>query len=313
MLQKSVLLKDHSNYKIGGFADYFFEFNSIDELKLAISEYKEIDSSLSNVFILGKGTNVLFSDAGFRGLILKNNLNGINKEGNIIEVGSGVLFDELNNFAISNSLSGFEWAGGLPGTVGGAVRGNAGAYGGETKDNLLEVKGLDLNTLEVKTRNNNECGFGYRNSIFKSGEESAQMEIILSAKFEMKSADSEEIKRNTQEKIDHRKSRHPLEYPNIGSTFKNIPVENVPIEVLKQFENNIKQDPFPVLPVAKLIVASDLVGRRIGDAKISEKHPNFIVNLGNASSEDVLALIDLVKKSAKDKFDISLDEEIMII
>lgn len=311
ILQKNIPLKDYCNFQIGGTADYFCEFKSVVELIEALGEYAGIEPELKNIFILGKGTNILFSDSGFRGLILKNSLVGINREGEIIEASSGILMDELINYAILHHLSGLEWAGGLPGTVGGAVRGNAGAFKGETKDNLIEVKSININTLELKNRKNSECEFGYRQSIFKNG--NGKDEIILSAKFSFKHADIDIIRENTQKNVDHRIDRHPLDHPNIGSIFKNVPVDKVPKEVLQKFEANIKQDPFPVLPVAKLIVSCDLVGKQIGGAQISTKHPNFIVNLGKAKAVDVLGLIDLIKKEIKDKFEIDLEEEVMIV
>lgn len=311
ILKRLAPLKDVVNYKIGGAADYFFEFQSVEELKQALTDYKEIDPSLSSVFVLGKGTNVLFGDNGYGGLVLKNSLSGIERMGDDVKVASGESVDDLLEFVINESLSGLEWAGGLPGTVGGAVRGNAGAFLGETKDNIIEVESLDIDSLQIKKRNNTECRFDYRQSVFKRGD--GEREIILSAEFRLVSGNIDEIKSKTQEKVDYRINRHPLDYPNIGSTFKNVPVEKVPEEVLEKFSASIKQDPFPVLPVAKLIASTDLVGKRIGDAQISTKHPNFIVNLGNATASDVLSIIDLVKKEIKEKFEIDLEEEIMIV
>ncbi len=311
LLQKNVLLKDYCNYQIGGPAEYFYEFKSVVDLIECLGEYAEINPELKNIFILGSGTNILFSDKGYRGLVLKNSLMGIEREDLILEAASGILFDELINYAILKHMSGLEWAGGLPGTVGGAVRGNAGAYGGETKDTLVEVKSINIKTFEIKTRTNAECNFTYRQSIFKRGE--GEDEIILSAKFKFEYSDMDTIKANTQKNIDHRIDRHPLEYPNVGSIFKNVPVEKVSPQVLEEFAANIKFDPFRVLPVAKLIVSCGLVGKQIGGAQISTKHPNFIVNLGNSSSQDVLDLIDLVKKEVKKKFEIDLEEEVMIV
>jgi UDP-N-acetylmuramate dehydrogenase len=303
ILLQNIPLSKHSNYKIGGPADYFFEFKTVDELKEAIIEYKKIDENLKNVFVIGKGTNVLFSDEGFRGLVMKNLIHSVKREGNILELGSGVLMEEAVRFATSNNLSGFEWAGGLPGSVGGAIRGNAGAFGGETKDNCIEVESLDLNTLKITKRNNKKCHFDYRWSVFKEKE---NHEIIISGKFEFKNGDSASIKEETQMKIDYRIDRHPLDLPNI-------PIDKVPKEVLKKFEGSIKQDPFPVLPVAKLIAVSGLVGKTIGGAQVSTKHPNFIVNLKNARSRDVYDLINLVKKELKNKFQVDLEEEVLIL
>lgn len=311
MILKNVPLKKHSNYKIGGLADYFYEFGSKDDLISAISEWKEIEPGNPNIFILGKGTNILFSDEGYRGLVLKDNIDFLKLDGNSVKAGSGTLMSDLVEFFARHSLSGLEWAGGLPGTVGGAVRGNAGAFGGETKDNLEEAESIDLKTLKVLTRKKKDIQFGYRQSIFKNG--LALREVILSAKFKFAKGDKQEIKNKTQEKIDYRIERHPLNFPNIGSIFKNIPVENIPGDVLKKFKSSVKQDPFPVLPVAKLIAATDLIGKITGGAQISTKHPNFIVNINNAKARDVLALIETVKKEIKDKFDITLEEEVMIV
>ena len=311
ILKHSIPLKKYSNYKIGGIAEYFFEFKSREELIQALQDYKEIDPMLKNVFILGKGTNILFGDGDYKGLILKNSVNFIERAGETVNVGSGVLMDELLAFAIQNNLSGLEWAGGLPGTVGGAVRGNAGAFGGETKDNILEVESMDIHTLQNKKRNKNECKFGYRQSVFKDG--IGKEEVILSAKFKLKKGDGEIIKKSTQEKIDYRIDRHPRNYPNIGSTFKNIPVEKVGDKVLEEFKSSIKQDPFPVLPAAKLIAMSGLVGEVAGGAQISTKHPNFIVNIKNAKAMDVISLIGIIKKRIKAKYQVTLQEEITIV
>lgn len=214
------------------------------------------------------------------------------------------------SFCSQNSLSGMEWAGGLPGTVGGAIRGNAGAYLGETKDNVLEVESLELSTLKDKSRSKKECEFSYRMSIFKRD---GDKEVILSAKFELKKGDREEIKRETQKKIDHRIDKHPMDVPNIGSTFKNVRLDLVPKEVAKEFEKSIKPDPFPVVPVAKLIIGAGLMGEMHGGAQISTKHPNFIVNTGNAKASDVLFLVTLIKEKIKEKYGVTLEEEIMVL
>lgn len=315
MISQDTPLKKHCNYKIGGIADYFSEFDSPDSLVKTLIEYKGITPN-GKIFILGSGTNILFRDQGFDGLVIKNNIKFINRlediDGKIaLEVGSGTLVDDLVAYCITNSFSGFEWAGGLPGTVGGAIRGNAGAFNGETKDNVYSVTSINLDSFKTTTRTREECELDYRMSIFKKviGKD----EVILSAVFLFEKKNQEEIKKETQSHIDYRIDRHPLDLPSIGSTFKNVPVEEVPAEILKEFEKNIKQDPFPVLPVAKLLLGADLIGERRGDAQISTKHPNFIVNLGNAKASDVLDLIDLVKEKIREKYRISLEEEIMIV
>ena len=305
-IQKNVSLKNYSNYKIGGNALYFLEINSKKELFEGLGQWKE----RGRIFILGKGTNILINEKGFGGLVIHNNILGIEKRGEEVVVGAGVLVSDFLNFCIDNSFSGFEWAGGLPGTIGGAVRGNAGAFKGETKDSVKEVESINLTTLEEKKRSNLGCEFEYRNSIFKK---SAGNEIIVSVAFGLKAGDKNLIKDKIQEKIDYRNLKHPMEYPSIGSTFKNIPIEKISGKLLEDLRQYIKDDPFPVIPVAKLLYLCDLKGKREGDAQISEKHPNFIVNLGNAKYKDVVFLINYAKQRIKEKFGITLEEEIMYL
>jgi len=312
MIQQNVSLKDFSNYKIGGPADYFLEVFSREELIRGLKEWESICSSLPQpqrkLFILGSGTNILFSDAGFKGLVIKNSIGGIEKVGEEVFAGSGVEVSKFLDFCIENSLSGFEWAGGLPGTMGGAIRGNAGAFGGETKDSLIEVTSLNLKTLEIIKRENKACNFSYRNSIFKN---QASNEIIISAVFNFKEGSKEEIRKKINEKKEHRKNKHPLDYPNIGSIFKNVPVENVPPEFKEELFQYIKKDPFPVIPAAKLIFLVGLRGEKVGDVMISEKHTNFIINLGQGKAADALELIKIIKREVKKKFRLDLEEEIM--
>jgi len=312
MIRQNVSLKDYSNFKIGGQALYFLEVFSKEELIEGLKEWKKISANLSTdkIFILGGGTNILFSDLGFAGLVIKNSIGGIKASNGVIEIGGGALVSELLNFCIENSLSGFEWAGGLPGTIGGAVRGNAGAFNGETKDNVLDVESVNLKTLETKTRNNKDCNFSYRMSTFKIN---AKNEIITKVKFKFETGEKQEIKNSIQEKIDHRLSRHPLEYPNVGSIFKNVPYVSFSRKLQEELKQYIKNDPFPVIPTAKLNFLAGLSGKRVGDAQLSKKHTNFIVNLGNAKAEDVKKLMQIIKETVKQKFRISLEEEIMLV
>ena len=311
-MQRNIPLKDFSNYKIGGPASFFLEVKSVEDLKQGLSEFYGMfpnGESRPEVFILGSGTNVLIDDKGFSGLVLRNLISHLKLiDGVNVEAGSGTSFKDLVDFCIENSLSGLEWAGGLPGTVGGATRGNAGAFKGETKDSIKSVESVDLKTLEKKTRAAGECNFGYRTSIFKKGE--GEREMIVSAVFEFKRGDREEIRSATYEKTSYRNKKHPLDYPNIGSTFKNIPFDTIPDQFREEFKAYIKDDPFPIVPVAKLLALSGLKGREAGGAQISEKHPNFIVNKGSASSNDVRSLIQTAKDVIKKNYLIDLEEEI---
>jgi len=314
-IRRNVLLKNYSNFKIGGKAAYFVEVKKVEDLMQSLYEWKEISKNFKakkEIFVLGGGTNILFSDNTFDGLVIHNVMDNIKfLKADKVKVGAGVLMIDLLDFCMANSLTGLEWAGGLPGTVGGAVRGNAGAFGKEIKDILYEVTSLKINDVSIHHYKNRECKFGYRDSFFKSGE--GRGEIILSAIFKLKKGNKTDIKSKIEEKINYRKKRHPLEYPNVGSIFKNIPLEEIPKHVVEKFESSIKNDPFPVIPSAKLIAFSGIAGRRVGDAQVSEKHPNFIINLGNAKADDVLKLIEIVKKTIRDKFGVELKEEITIL
>ncbi|MBI2195532.1 MAG: UDP-N-acetylmuramate dehydrogenase [Candidatus Levybacteria bacterium] len=315
LIQENVPLREYSSFKIGGNAKYFLEVSSKEELVEGLKEWRELSSSFPEsdrrIFIIGGGTNLLVSDNGFSGLAIHVNIKFIKIAGEVAKTGAGNLIPQLLDTCIKNSLSGLEWAGGLPGTVGGAVRGNAGAFGGETKDNVLEVESLDINTLGQKTRKNAQCKFAYRDSVYKSGE--GKDEIIISASFGLKYGDMEEIRSATQEKINYREAKHPLHLPNAGSIFKNVNVEDAPGSVISEFESSIKNDPFPVIPTAKLLIRAGLQGKKVGGAQVSQQHPNFIVNIGNARSSDVKDLIELEKEAVKQRLGVDLEVEVMFV
>ena len=306
-IQENVLLAQHCNYKIGGPARYFCDATTEEEVRSAILFARE---KRVPIFILGSGTNLLFADEGYNGLVLKPNLQKLEAIGGIVEVGAGALVSDLLNFTIAHSLSGLEWSGGLPGTVGGAVRGNAGAFKGEIKDRIISVDSLEIDNLEKLSRDNSACRFGYRSSIYK---EKCGKEIILSAQIRLEKGDSDKIAAGIQEKINYRLQRHPMEYPNTGSTFKNVDLNLVPVKFREAFAKVVKLDPFPVIPTAFLITEAGLKGTRSGGAMVSQKHANFIINADNAKSADVKALIAIVKQRVFDKFEIHLEEEIQIV
>ncbi len=312
-MEENVRLSQFSNYKIGGVARYFFAATGFEDL------YKAVVLSQINkwpVFILGGGTNLLISDRGFDGLVIRPQLiffNLTSYDGvNFLEVGAGIAMADLLNFVIEKGLSGLEWAGGLPGTLGGAVRGNAGAFKGEIKDSITDVTSLRLKDLKLVKRSKEQCDFGYRDSIFKQND---GQEIILSVKFAMTEGDKKAIRQAIEDKIKWRQDRQPLDYPNIGSIFKNVDWKKVPTDWQSKDEikKHLKTDPFPVLPAATLIDQSGLKGVAFGGAMVSQKHPNFIVNTLQASSDDVKKVISLVKSKVKDKFGIELEEEIIYV
>lgn len=311
--QENVLLAPYTYFKIGGKADYFCQPENKEGL---ISALKEAAKNEWPIFILGGGTNLLVSDSGFGGAVinLNNFCTGNNKKcfinGEKITAASGILMSELVNFAAENSLAGFEWTAGLPGTLGGAVRGNAGSFGREIKDVILEVKSIIKSPpYKILTRQNQECDFGYRNSIFKKNNE----EIILETVLKLRSGNQTEIKSAMQKNVDYRLKNHPMEYPSAGSTFKNVRLEVIPENWKKYFSPFLKNDPFPLIPAGIIIKEAGLSGKIMGNAQVSLKHSNFIVNLGGAAAYDVKLLIDFIKKTVKEKFDIMLEEEIVYV
>lgn len=303
-IQEGVPLSEHSNYRIGGPARFFCEAANEEDIRGGVVFAREQALPL---FVLGGGTNLLIDDEGFNGVVLKPSVMDLSPEGTTVTVGAGVLVADLLKFAIAHSLSGIEWAGGLPGTVGGAIRGNAGAFRGEIKDRIVRVESFDVETLQTITRDNAACRFGYRASIFK---EKDGREIILRARIAFENGDAQKIAAGVQDKINYRLERHPMEYPNIGSTFKNVDLELVPKIWCEAVAKIVKVDPFPVVPTAYLISEAGLRGKQHGGAMVSQKHPNFIVNLGGAKAEDVEFLIADVKESVFDKYGIRLEEEI---
>ena len=305
---KNKKLAPLTSFRIGGRADFFVEIKGLEEL-FKISEW--LKGKNLKYFVFGGGTNLLVNN--FSGVILKPEFKFIEKvDQGVLKVGSGILVSQLLDYVIELGYKGLEWAGGLPGTVGGGVEGGVGCFGGELKNLVLEVEAINLKNGEYKNFKKDECEFEYRNSFFRKNKEWLIVSVTLN--FET-GYHKEELKKIVEEKIEYRKNKHPLEYPNAGSVFKNYPFVKAPkfVQDLVLEKNKIKIDPFPVIPVAFLISEVGLKGKRIGDAQISEKHSNFIINLGRATFEDVYQLIDFVKKTLEDKFQIQPELEIQIV
>lgn len=303
-IQSGIILNKLTNFQIGGVAEYFCQPIKNEEVVEALEFANK--KSLS-YFILGSGTNILVSDRGFDGLVIKMSNQKSEIEGTRIIAEAGVLVSDLINAAIRNGLTGLEWAGGLPGTIGGAVRGNAGCFGSEIKDRVVKITSVNKNGKIIE-RDNKACQFNYRDSVFKHSEE-----IILSVELGLEEGNSADIIKARDAKINYRKTRHPIDFPNIGSIFKNCPLGLVSKDIQEKFSEKIKQDPFPIIPTAVLLDAAGLKGKEIGGAKVSEKHPNFIINFNNAKAKDVLILISLIKDRIKNQFNILLEEEVQLV
>ncbi len=304
-IQKNVPLKNHTTFKMGGPAEYFLMIEKKDDLVDAIKLAKTLKLA---VFVFGGGSNLLVADEGIKGLVIKiYNESDIYVKGNKLIAHAGVPMSRVVEASITKSLKGLEWAGGLPGTFGGAIRGNAGAFGSEMKDSITSVEALDAN-LKLRKFNHQQCQFGYRTSIFKKKDW-----IVLSAMAELKKGVKEELRSIADSHINYRKEKHPLEYPNAGSIFKNVDVKKVPKKFLPLFLDKIKKDPFPIVPAAWFIIGAGLAGKRFGQVQISKKHSNYMVNLGNAKTKDIIKLIALTRQEVKKKYSIDLEAEVQYV
>lgn len=276
-------MKKHTSFKVGGTADILVTPKNTDELKKVIATCKEKSVPY---FIVGFGSNLLVRDGGIRGVVIKlSNFSDIDVNDNIIKVQCGASLAKTAREALKYSLSGLEFACGIPGTVGGAVAMNAGAYGGEMKDVLVNVTILD-NDGNIKVLSHDELELGYRTSAVLKNQY-----IAIECEMNLKNGKYDEIKKNIDDLMARRAEKQPLEYPSAGSTFKR------PVGYF----------------AGKLIQDSDLKGKTIGGACVSEKHSGFIINKNNATAKDILDLISYVQKTVKEKFDVVLETEVRII
>ena len=279
-------MKKHTSFKIGGNADLFVSVKTEEELKQILNYAKQKQIPVT---IIGNGSNLLVSDDGVRGIVIKIDIqyfNVQNKEDEVeVIVGSGNKMMSLALQLKNQEISGFEQLSGIPGTIGGAVYMNAGAYGKEMKDIVISTKCMNMDG-KIFELSNKEQQFEYRSSIF-----SKNKYIILETKFKLQRGKKEDIEEQMNEYLNQRKAKQPLEYPSAGSTFK-------------------RQEG---IITAKLIDECGLKGHKIGGAMVSKKHAGFIVNTGNATAKDVLELIKYVKDKVFEKFNVRIEEEIRVL
>ena len=279
-------MKKHTSFKIGGNADFFVSVKTIEELKQALFYAKQKQIPIT---IIGNGTNILVSDSGIRGIVIKIDIQhfDIEEENDYVEisVGSGNKMMALATQLKNREISGLEQLSGIPGTIGGAIYMNAGAYGKEMKDIVISTKCMNMKG-EIFELSNEEQKFEYRSSVFNTKEY-----IILEAKLKLKKGKKEDIELQMNEYLNQRKEKQPLEYPSAGSTFK-------------------RQEG---IITAKLIDECGLKGYKIGGAMVSEKHAGFIVNTGDATAKDVLELIKYVKDEVYKKYGVKIEEEVKIV
>ena len=278
------LMQEYTTLKIGGKADILVEPRDTEELVKIIQKAKE--ESVPVTFI-GNGSNLLVLDGGIRGVVIKFGVNfsKASVEEDIITAQSGILMSKLASVAADNSLGGFEFASGIPGTLGGGIVMNAGAYKGELKDVIIQVTAL-LKDGSIKVFNQNELDFSYRHSVFTDSDM-----LVLEAKIKLFKGDQEEIKARIKELSQKRRTTQPLEYPSAGSAFKR------------------PQNGY----AAAMIDECGLKGYTVGGAQVSQKHAGFVINKDNASAKDIVCLLKDVQKKVYEKFDTMLEPEIIII
>lgn len=277
-------MRKHTTFRIGGPADFYLCPHSAKEIQKAVEICQEDGLPY---FILGNGSNLLVSDHGYRGVVIQlwKNVSDILVEGCLIRAKAGASLAKIAGEALEEGLTGMEFAAGIPGTLGGAVVMNAGAYGGEMKDILKEVLVMDKQG-EIFTLKKEELHLGYRTSIIKE-----KGYIVLAAVLELKPGDRKEIKEKMDELKQKRVEKQPLDMPSAGSTFKR------------------PEGYF----AGKLIMDAGLRGFSVGGAQISEKHCGFVVNTGKATANDVLTLIREVQNRVLDKFGVELETEVKFL
>ena len=277
-------MKNHTSFKVGGNVDIMIMPSTIEELKKLIVY---INSNNLKYYIIGNGSNILVGDKGFRGIILKicDNMCNILIENNYMIIDSGAKLSSISSKALENKLSGFEFASGIPGTFGGAVCMNAGAYGGEIKDILVSINVITKEGI-LKTIKANELKLSYRSSIIPENNY-----IIVSGIIKLQYGNYGEIKNNIMELAKRRREKQPLNFASAGSTFKR------------------PEGYF----TGQLITDSGLKGYNCNDAEVSEKHAGFIINKGNAKARDIINVIKHCQNTVYDKFGVKLETEVKII
>ncbi|NLY08426.1 MAG: UDP-N-acetylmuramate dehydrogenase [Tissierellia bacterium] len=284
IIKEYIPMAPYTTFRAGGSTRFFAEVNSIDDLRYLIDFIKSNDVEY---YILGNGSNTLVRDGGYNGVVIKlgNEFSKIEVQGRFITAGASATLAALSKSALENSLAGLEFASGIPGSVGGGVRMNAGAYGGEMKDVFFGAQVLSSSN-KIYSLSYDEMNFGYRNTVIDK-----ESFIILSCGFCLEEGDHREIKEKMDDYSKRRFDKQPLNFPSAGSTFK-------------------RPDGYYA---AKLIEDCGLKGLRYGGAEVSAKHSGFIVNKGNATAKDIEDLMNIVKHRVKEVYQVDLEPEVRLI
>ena len=308
-IKENINLAPHTIYKIGGAARYFVEVKDAKELKEAL-----VFSSENNLpfFVLGAGSNVLISDAGFNGAVIHPAGGSIAVQKNRITAEAGVAMARVVAEALKHGLSGFEWAVGIPGTIGGSVRGNAGCFGSEMSNVVAAIEVFNAKSGKIEEWPGTKAEFYYRDSVFKRRPEL----VVLAVTLELKPGNREDGEKLVRDYISHRDKTQDIGSRSAGCIFKNIPWKRRDIdapELVSRFPELSAFSGSHGIPAGFLVDRVGLKGRSLGGAKISERHGNFIINTGGATAEDVLILIGIAKEHVHRTYGLLLEEEIQYI
>jgi len=301
-VKKNESIAKHTTLGIGGPAKYFAEVRRVEDLKKVIRECRKNNLEY---FVIGGGSDLLASDEGYDGMLILNNISYIKKaENNRFVCGSGTILKDFINFVIEKGYAGLEKISGIPGTVGGAIYGNAGAYGQTISDHILKVIAFDEVKKKVFSRNG--CGFDYRTSIFKENKC-----IIVEAEFSFEKGEKEFLQKISLDTIQLRLQKYFSGIKCPGSYFKNVIADKLAPRVLKL----IPQDKitYGKIPAGFLLESVGAKGALKGDVKIADHHGNLIINMGNASAKDYLELADKYATKVKNKFGIKLEPEVQLL
>ena len=308
-IQEGISLKPYTYLKVGGPANFFVDVKNEKDLFDAIAFAKKQKIPF---VVFGAASNIVVADSGFRGLVIRMQMRGIERNENELIADAGVPNAVLVARSVSDGLSGVEWAIGIPGTVGGSVRGNAGCFGGEIKDVLKTVRVLDANTGKIAEHDNDFCHFNYRESIFKKQPNL----IILSATFALRKGDPEVSQRMVRHYTAGRSKSQDIGEASAGCMFKNVawPASKERRSRLLHFIPQLAEySQHSMIPAGFLIDHLGLKGRAIGGVSISKKHGNYMINNGSARAEEVVMLVGLIKEYVHRKYDLHLQEEVQYI
>jgi UDP-N-acetylmuramate dehydrogenase len=293
-------LRHHTTFRIGGPADYYFAARTPDEMIAVLRVAHEAGIPL---FLLGGGSNLLVSDEGFRGLVVRNAIEQIEFDAAAAQVGAGADFLEFIYACRDRDLSGLEFAAGIPGSIGGAIYGNAGCYGQDIGSFTIECQHVSLDGETVETRPGSWYEFGYRDSRLKR-----DPRVLLSCLLQLKRGQRAAVQAVIDEKLEIRRQKHPQwrVEPTAGSYFKNLPPD-------WQIPGARHSPGTRRVPAGQLLDQCDCRGLRVGDAMVFPRHANIIVNAGRASAAEVLELAALMKARVRAKFGVELEEEVMFL